>query len=263
MTYPSEISITRIFGSILNQKLQDFEEDVKPLGDIITSATIEMFHAVAGNLLPTPSKIHYLFNLRDLSKVFQGLLRANREYYDSKESMTKLWIYEFFRVFEDRLVDKNDRSFIKGLLEAKLSTHFSTDIKTLCPNNRLSIFGDLMTVASSETPLYEEITDVDKLKVFIESMMSQYNSEPGYIQADLVLFYDAMDHICRITRVLRQPCGHIFLIGVGGSGRQSLARLAAYIVQTKVFQIKITKNYRHLEFREDIKSILLLAGSLS
>lgn len=260
MTFPSEVSISRIFGTILNQKLQDFEEDVKPLGDIITSATLEIFHSVAANLLPTPSRIHYLFNLRDISKVFQGLLRANREYYDSRESMTRLWSYEIIRVFQDRLVDQNDRSFFKGLLTDKLSSHFSTDIAQLTSHKRLPLFGDLMNVGNSENPLYEEITDIDKLKAFMEEKMSEYNSEPGFIQADLVLFYDAMDHICRITRVLRQQSGNILLIGVGGSGRQSLTRLAAYIVQTTVFQIKISKNYRHNEFREDIKKLFRIAG---
>lgn len=54
---------------MINQKLQDFEEEVKPIGDIMTQATIEMYEAVVQKFLPTPTKIHYLFNLRDISKV--------------------------------------------------------------------------------------------------------------------------------------------------------------------------------------------------
>ena len=63
-----ETQIKRIFGSMINQKLQDFEEEVKPIGDIMTQATIEMYEAVVQKFLPTPTKIHYLFNLRDISK---------------------------------------------------------------------------------------------------------------------------------------------------------------------------------------------------
>ena len=54
---------------MINQKLQDFEEDVKPVGDVITQASIDLYRLVVEKFLPTPAKIHYLFNLRDISKV--------------------------------------------------------------------------------------------------------------------------------------------------------------------------------------------------
>lgn len=66
---PKESQIKRIFGTMINQKLQDFDEDVKPLGDIMTQATIEIYNFISTRMLPTPTKIHYLFNLRDISKV--------------------------------------------------------------------------------------------------------------------------------------------------------------------------------------------------
>lgn len=64
-----ESQIKRIFGTMIAQKLQDFDEDVKPLGDIMTQATVEIYNFISTRMLPTPTKIHYLFNLRDISKV--------------------------------------------------------------------------------------------------------------------------------------------------------------------------------------------------
>jgi len=54
---------------MIQQKLQDFEEEIKPIGEIMTQATIDMYRAVVARFLPTPTKIHYLFNLRDISRV--------------------------------------------------------------------------------------------------------------------------------------------------------------------------------------------------
>ena len=54
---------------MINQKLQDFDEDIKPLGDLMTRATIEVYNFISTHMLPTPAKIHYLFNMRDISKV--------------------------------------------------------------------------------------------------------------------------------------------------------------------------------------------------
>ena len=64
-----ESQIKRIFGSMINQKLVEFDEEVKTIADVLTDATIEMYDVVVQKFLPTPAKIHYLFNLRDISRV--------------------------------------------------------------------------------------------------------------------------------------------------------------------------------------------------
>lgn len=77
---------------------------------------------------------------------------------------------------------------------------------------------------------------------------------------NLVFFRDAVSHLSRLVRILRQPRGNAMLIGVGGSGKQSLARLAAFMVEAKCVQIEITRGYGTNEFHEDLKKMMISTG---
>ncbi|XP_074081622.1 dynein axonemal heavy chain 2 isoform X3 [Macrotis lagotis] len=256
MTFPTESQILRIFGTMINQKLQDFEDEVKPIGNVVTEATLEVYNTVVQRFLPTPAKIHYLFNLRDISKVFQGMLRANKAFHDTKPSITRLWIHECFRVFSDRLVDATDNEAFLGILNEKLGTFFDLAFHNLCPNKRSPIFGDFMR----EPKVYEDLLDLTLLKTAMETALNEYNLSPGVVQIQLVLFREAIEHITRIVRVIGQPRGNMLLVGIGGSGRQSLARLASSICEYITFQIEVTKHYRKQEFRDDIKRLYHQTG---
>ncbi|ESO06977.1 hypothetical protein HELRODRAFT_171012 [Helobdella robusta] len=76
----------------------------------------------------------------------------------------------------------------------------------------------------------------------------------------LVLFEDAIYHIMRINRILESPRGNALLIGVGGSGKQSLSRLAAYISNLDVFQVSLKKGYGLNDLKADLAVLYLKAG---
>ncbi|KAM9836557.1 LOW QUALITY PROTEIN: dynein axonemal heavy chain 2 [Aulostomus maculatus] len=256
MTFPHDSQIRRIYSTMINQKLQGFKEDVKPIGDILTQATLELYNSVTARFLPTPAKTHYLFNLRDISKVFQGLLRADPDFHDNKNNITRLWIHECFRVFSDRLVDHSDIDAFVTLLSEKLASLFNLTFHNICPNKQPPIFGDFL----SEHHVYEDLMDMKTLKKFMETHLEDYNLTPGVVPMSLVLFRDAIEHITRIVRVISQLRGNMLLAGVGGSGRQSLLKMAASICEYQVFQVEVNKQYRKMEFREDIKKLYRLTG---
>ncbi len=74
------------------------------------------------------------------------------------------------------------------------------------------------------------------------------------------MFLDACEHICRISRIIRLEKGNALLLGVGGSGRQSLARMASFCAAYETFQIEVIKGYKFPSWREDVKTCLLRAG---
>ena len=223
-----------------------------------------MYDEMLSKFLPTPAKCHYLFNLRDIAKVVQGMLYADKNYIDSKDGIVRLLVHESFRVFGDRLVDFEDlnkfKNIVKDVLGAKLDSKWDDLMEKLEVPEAGPVFVDFLTDTGEGHAPYEECLDINALKIIVDENLEDYNMEPGFIPMDLVIFRDALLHITRIARVIAQPRGNALLIGVGGSGRQSLTRLASFISSYKVFQIEITKQYRTLEFHEDIKKVYIQAG---
>ena len=70
---------------------------------------------------------------------------------------------------------------------------------------------------------------------------------------NLVLFDDALDHLTRIHRVIRMDQGHSLLVGVGGSGKQSLTKLAAFAAGCEIFEIMLSRGYTENSLRDDLK----------
>lgn len=262
VTAPNDAQLKRIFGTILNSKLTDFDDEVKPLADPITTATIGIYRAVARELLPTPSKSHYLFNTRDLSKVIQGMMQATKTYYSSRDEVLQLWCHETTRVIADRMWDPADKEWLRKQLDEKLQALFSQSFAQLFEAyaEQVPPFVNFMRGAM-DAPPYEPVRDMGALKDLLTEKLDDYGLEPGATAMDLVLFTDALNHICRIHRILQQPRGNALLVGVGGSGRKSLSRLATYVAELKCFVIEITKNYRITEFREDLKGLVRQAGA--
>ncbi|TNM97819.1 hypothetical protein fugu_014065 [Takifugu bimaculatus] len=65
---------------------------------------------------------------------------------------------------------------------------------------------------------------------------------------------------CRISRILEAPYGNALLVGVGGSGKQSLCRLAAFLSTLEVFQITLRKGYSISDLKSDIAALYIKVG---
>ena len=107
-------------------------------------------------------------------------------------------------------------------------------------------------------PKYLPVETWESINKILVEALDNYNELNAAM--NLVLFEDAMMHICRINRILEAPRGNALLIGVGGSGKQSLSRLAAFISSLDVFQITLRKGYSVPDLKADLSVLYTKAG---
>lgn len=261
---PSEAVLTHIYSSIITSYLKDrFDDGVVGLGPKITSATLRLYNSLLVALPPTPSKFHYVFNLRDLGRIFEGLCRATPDEFDGKPgSVVRLWRNECARVFFDRLISEEDQLFTNEEFCTILAENFPEHTELTMQEPLL--FGDFMQAVprlaeEAEDPMiYKDLASFDNVRKVFDEILELYNVDNKPMT--LVLFEMAIEHLCRIYRVLGLPLGHCLLVGVGGSGKQSLTRLATFACGYKIFEITLSRGYGEKEFREDLKELYRMLG---
>eukprot|EP00794_Sanderia_malayensis_P006878 gene6878-7653_t len=264
-------TVKKIFAPITDWHFnRGFETSLKRFSRIILCATCAVYTEAISSFLPTPTKSHYVFNLRDFSRVIQGILLLDPKVDATAQKITRLWIHEVYRVFYDRLVGQEDQEKFFEIVKSVLATEFKEKINVslghltkpgspvVDDDVRSLFFGDYLK-GKKGGKLYDEVTDFDSLQAVMQTYLTDYNLV-SKAPMDLVMFRFAIEHMSRISRVLKQPNGHALLVGIGGSGRSSVSRLAAFMGDYDLYQIEVTKNYNFAEWREDLQKIFRQAG---
>ncbi|NXX48555.1 DYH17 protein, partial [Tricholaema leucomelas] len=257
MNFPGQEALLTIYGTILAQHLvlQKTPPAIQKMQPQLVEAALALHQKVTSTFLPTAIKFHYVFNLRDLSNIFQGLLFSTPECLKAPVDLVRLWLHEAERVYGDKLVDESDqKGFGKVLMDTCKKTfgELGEDLMFAKPNIYFHF-----TQGMGE-PKYLPVPGWPDLNKLLVEALDSYNEVNAAMS--LVLFEDALSHICRISRILESPRGNALLVGVGGSGKQSLARLAAYISNLDVFQITLRKGYSIPDLKMDLASQYLKAA---
>ena len=215
--------------------------------------------SVASTFRKTAANFHYEFNLRHIANVFQGLLMAQPDQFQDSEKFACLWVHESERVYGDRLVSLADLDKYNGLAQAAAKKAFpSLNIARYYSKEKSDPLVFCHFAENMNDKVYDQIKSVEHMSKTLNEALHEYNETNATM--DLVLFEDAMKHIARIVRIILNPSGHALLVGVGGSGKQSLTKLASFICVYTPFQIQISSTYSINDFKEDLKIMHNKAG---
>ena len=220
-----------------------------------------------------------------MSRVFQGIwnVAQNLEFkviqnasnapgkMKSDLFFVALWRHEWERVFEDKLLNNNDKKVFHDFLD-KVTIEKFKDTLDAIEDEVLTdlLFWDFQR--SDEYDAYGELVREDLICVrslsinrfcqkIVNEKMTKYNEAFPSKKMELVIFDDALKHMLRIWRIINSKRGSALLVGVGGSGKQGLTKLSSFICKHKFFQIALTKSYNESNLKDNIKELYSEAGT--
>lgn len=257
--FPEQGSIFTIYSTFLTTHFAKFKGSIQENVAPIIKTTQQLHNEVERNFRKTAKNFHYEFNVRHLTNIFQGLLVAKPEIIKEPEQLIKLWIHESERIYGDRLVSKDHIKIFKtelgGLVKKNFSKYNLSKYFNLDQPEPI-IFARF--VASLEENNYDQFPNAEACSDRLHEALREYNDTNPMM--DLVLFEDAMGHICRICRIISSDGGHALLVGVGGSGKQSLSKLASFICMYITKSIMISSSYGMNDLKTDLQDMYNKAG---
>jgi dynein heavy chain 1 len=247
--FPAPASLHQIYGTF-NSALLKLQPSMRANAEPLTSAMVG-FYVANQKKFTADMQPHYIYSPRELSRWIRAMYEAI-EPLDSLDldALVRLWAHEGLRLFCDRLVTEEERQWCNKQIDEIAQEHFPGANHAECLKRPL-LYSNWLSKN------YVNV-EQDELRKHVEARLKIFYEEE--LNVRLVVFDSVLDHVLRIDRVLRQPLGHLLLVGDSGSGKTVLTRFVAWMNGLSVFQVKVTRKYSIDDFDNDLRGLLKRAG---
>uniref|UniRef100_A0A8C8JGC9 Cytoplasmic dynein 1 heavy chain 1 n=1 Tax=Oncorhynchus tshawytscha TaxID=74940 RepID=A0A8C8JGC9_ONCTS len=247
--YPGPASLTQIYGTF-NRAMLRLIPSLRTFAEPLTAAMVE-FYTMSQERFTQDTQPHYIYSPREMSRWVRGIFEALRPLETLPvEGLIRIWAHEALRLFQDRLVEDEERRWTDENIDMVALKHFP-NIDREKALNRPILYSNWLS--KDYIPVEQE-----ELRDYVKARLRVFYEEE--LDVPLVLFNEVLDHVLRIDRIFRQPQGHLLLIGVSGAGKTTLSRFVAWMNGLSVYQIKVHRRYTGDDFDEDLRTVLRRSG---
>lgn len=264
-------------------------QEAHQIVSMIIKASIMLFRFLSGEFSSyaaktpfDPSKLHYAFRVHEISDVVHSVCCDNKRRltFAEKPLLARLWCHESARTFGDRLVDPKEISIFHqhardialgsfSLTPAVFFPEASVDAATakdsaqshlwLANHLHFTFIGESSGAGFMEG--YREVSDMQKVELSVErNMMAMYRANLGSESLEIVICGYVIQHVLRLSRLLRSNGQNVLLIGSRGRKMVTITRLAAFICKkvSLVYSVPATdKDFEMATWKRELKGAVL------
>lgn len=248
--FPGKTSLLQIYKTFNKSVLMNIPQLVGFSSDL-TEAMLEVYFS-SSEKFSTEEHAHYVYSPRELTRWVRGLYSAIKVgKFSSLGDLLRIWAHEALRLFSDRLVSQEAKQWTWDLVMVVIQKNFPNIAESSSSLKLPILYSDWLSLS------YESV-DQNIMSSFIRERFNIFSDE--VIDIDFILHEEAIDHILRIDRVLKQHQGHLILVGPSSSGKTTLTKFVAWISGLKIYQLSVNRKYTLHDFDLCLKDILKRTG---
>ncbi|KAH6598857.1 hypothetical protein BASA50_003364 [Batrachochytrium salamandrivorans] len=247
--YPGQKSLTTIYSTFVRACLK-VHPNLRGYSEALTNAMVDFYISTKRRFTPDVQP-HYIYSPRELTRWIRGIYEIIHPLeFVSIDVLVRTWAHEGLRLFQDRLVEIDEKNWTDTELDTVAAQNFPANNVNACLQRPI-LYSDFLSKN------YISV-DYNNLRDFIKARLQVFYEEE--LDIPLVLFDKALEHILRIDRVFRQQQGHMLMIGISGSGKTTLTRFVSWMNGINVYQANMHSKYTASDFDDDLRNMLRRSG---
>jgi dynein heavy chain len=278
-----KVQIQTLADMVMSSWFQ-LDRNIKEYAQRTIRSLSEICEVALHRLKPTPSKAHYTFNWKDITKILLSIQTVESNSMKSQKDVMSLMYHECLRTFGDRLLMQHDRHFFLDQLEEVCRKHFdvvdqsSEEYQVLVkqkatPSSIARYFAAkdkfVFDFGKPEAILFSQWNseiegrylqvqnDPEEIGHVVQGCLDRYNDSNERVNIDLLLYTQLNLHMVKILRVISASAGHLINVAMKGFGQKAAVKLVAFAAGHTLVSIEAYQGYSEADWQSDLRQMLV------